>query len=141
MSGSADEATLSVLYERIADLLAQDPAMKLGIVFGSLPAGRATPDSDLDLGVAAATPLDAAAKTRLIEALAGLCGRPIDLVDLQAVSGPLLQQVLTRGKLIYCTDRLLYAAIIRTMLFNQSDMMPYYDRILAKRRKAWIKGS
>jgi hypothetical protein len=24
------------------------------------------------------------------------------------------------------------------MLFNQSDMMPYYERILAERRKAWI---
>ena len=23
-------------------------------------------------------------------------------------------------------------------LFNQSDMLPYYDRILAERRKAWI---
>jgi hypothetical protein len=57
---------------------------------------------------------------------------------LQVVHGPILQQVLTQGKRIYCTDRMLYAALIRTMLFNQSDMMPYYDRILAERRQAWI---
>ena len=112
--------------------------MKLGIVFGSLARGRATPESDLDLGVAATQPLDTAMKTTLIEALTEITGRPIDLIDLRAVSGPILQQVLTQGQLIYCTDQMLYAALIRDMLFNQSDMMPYYDRILAERRKAWI---
>jgi predicted nucleotidyltransferase len=107
-------------------------------VFGSLADERATPESDLDLGVAATQPLDTAMKTMLIETLAEIVGRPIDLIDLQAVSGPILQQVLTQGQLIYCSDQMLYAALIRDMLFNQSDMMPYYDRILAERRKAWI---
>jgi predicted nucleotidyltransferase len=130
--------TPSALSERIACLLARYPAIKLGILFGSLVKGRVTSESDLDLGVAASAPLDIALKTTLIEALAELSGRPVDLVDLQVVHGPILQQVLTQGKLIYCSDRMLYAALIRTMLFNQSDMMPYYDRILAERRKAWI---
>ncbi len=107
-------------------------------MFGSLAAGRATYDSDLDLGVAADHPLDIELKTALIEELAQRLGRPVDLVDLQATSGVILQQVLSKGKLIYCTDRILYAVIIRNMLFNQSDMMPYHDRILAERRKAWI---
>ena len=130
--------TASALIEHIARLLARYPAIKLGILFGSLAEERATPESDLDLGVAAAESLDTAMKTALIEALAEISGRPVDLVDLRVVSGPILQHVLTRGKLIYCIDRTLYAALIRTMLFNQSDMMPYYDRILAERRKAWI---
>lgn len=130
--------TASALIEHIARLLARYPTIKLGILFGSLAEERATPESDLDLGVAAAESLDTAMKTALIEALAEISGRPVDLVDLQVVSGPILQHVLTRGKLIYCIDRTLYAALIRTMLFNQSDMMPYYERILAERRKAWI---
>jgi len=128
----------SALTEPIACLLARYHSIKLGILFGSLAEGRATPESDLDLGVAATQSLDTAMKTTLIEALAEIAGRPVDLVDLQAVSGPILQQVLTQGQLIYCTDQMLYAALIRDMLFNQSDMMPYYDRILAERRKAWI---
>lgn len=128
----------SALTERIVCLLARYPAVKLGILFGSLAEGRMTPESDLDLGVAATVPLDTVLKTALIEALGEISGRPVDLVDLQVVHGPILQQVLTQGKLIYCTDRMLYAALIRTMLFNQSDMMPYYDRILVERRKAWI---
>ena len=138
MSYNPTRKTPSVLTEPIACLLARYPSIKLGIVFGSLAAERATPESDLDLGVAATQSLDTVMKTTLIEALAEISGRPVDLIDLQAVSGPILQQVLTQGQLIYCTDQMLYAALIRDMLFNQSDMMPYYDRILAERRKAWI---
>ena len=88
--------------------------------------------------MAATAALHTALKTTLIENLAEISGRPVDLIDLRVVSGPILQQVLTRGKLIYCSDRALYAELIRTMLFNQSDMIPYYDRILAERRKVWI---
>ena len=127
-----------VIGQQIAHLLTRYPAVKLGILFGSLAAGHATFDSDLDLGVAADYPLAIELKTALIEDLAQLLGRPVDLVDLQMASGVILQQVLVKGRLIYCTDRILYATLIRNMLFNQSDMMPYHDRILAERRKAWI---
>jgi predicted nucleotidyltransferase len=58
------------LIASLVSLLARYPAIKLGILFGSLAAGRATPDSDLDLGVAASHVLDTAMKTALIEALA-----------------------------------------------------------------------
>ena len=138
MSYNPTGKTPSALTAPIACLLARYPSIKLGIVFGSLAKERATPESDLDLGVAATQSLDTVMKTTLIEALAEITGRPVDLVDLQAVSGPILQQVLTQGQLIYCTDQMLYAALIRDMLLNQSDMMPYYDRMLAERRKAWI---
>jgi predicted nucleotidyltransferase len=138
MADDRARETLSVLSEPIAGLLARYPSVKLGIVFGSLARGRATPESDLDLGVAATQPCAPAMKTALIEALTEITGRPVDLIDLRTVSGPILQQILTQGQLIYCTDQLLYAALIRNMLFNQSDMMPYYERILAERRKAWI---
>jgi predicted nucleotidyltransferase len=138
MSVAPERQDPSVIGQNIAHQLARYPAVKLAILFGSLAAGRATSDSDLDLGVAADNPLDMELKTVLIEELAQCLGRPVDLVDLQTASGVILQQVLTKGTLIYCTDRILYATIIRNMLFNQSDMMPYYDRILAERRKAWI---
>ena len=138
MPCSPGRETAAALTERIARLLASYPTIKLGILFGSLAEGRTNPASDLDVGVAATVALHAALKTTLIESLAEISGRPVDLIDLRVVSGPILQQVLTRGKLIYCSDRALYAELIRTMLFNQSDMMPYYERILAERRKVWI---
>jgi len=69
---------------KIARQLACHSTVKLGILFGSLAAGRATSDSDLDLGVAADQPLDIELKTVLIGELAQLLGRPVDLVDLQS---------------------------------------------------------
>ena len=138
MSIAPDIQNPSVIGQKIAHLLTRHPAVKLGILFGSLAVGRATFNSDLDLGVAADHPLDIKLKTVLIEALAQLLERPVDLVDLQTASGVILQQVLVKGTLVYCTDSILYATLIRKMLFNQSDMMPYYNRILAERRQAWI---
>lgn len=124
---------------KIARQLARHPAVELCVLFGSLAADRATSDSDLDLGVAADHPLDVDLKTVLIAELVQLLGRPVDLVDLQTASGVILQQVLVKGTVIYCTDHVLYATLIRNMLFDQSDMMPYYDRILAARREAWTR--
>jgi len=126
------------LERQIARRLARNPQIKLGILFGSVGRGQGRADSDLDMAVAADHPLDASDKMVLIEELAQLTGRPIDLVDLQTVGGLVLQEVLTKGKRIYCTDSHVHAELIKRMLFNEADFMPYRDRILAERRKAWI---
>ena len=126
------------LEDQIAQKLARYPQIKLGILFGSVGRRQATPDSDLDLGVAADRPLDTAEKVALIEELAQLTSRPVDLVDLHLVGGALLRQILTKGKRIYNTDSNLQAELIKKMLFNEADFMPYRDRMLKARRKAWI---
>jgi predicted nucleotidyltransferase len=126
------------LEQQIEQQLSRHPQIKLGILFGSISRGQAKPDSDLDLAVAADRPLEAGEKQTLIEELAQLSSRPIDLVDLQSTGGLLLQEVLTKGKRIYKTDNRLYAELIKKMLFNAADFMPYRDRIIAARRKAWI---
>ena len=74
----------------------------------------------------------------MIEDLALVVGRPVDLIDLQSVDGLILVQALTTGRVIYCANRNLYAELIIKMLYNQVDMMPYRELILEKRRKAWI---
>ena len=74
----------------------------------------------------------------MIEALAKVFARPVDLVDLQSAAGPILAQILTKGRLIYCTDHALYAEIMKRMLFDEADMAPYRRHILTERRKAWI---
>lgn len=126
------------LRDTLTDYLAQQPALKLAFLFGSLNTGTETFASDLDLAVMGAAPLTAAETKRHIEALARRTGRPVDLVDLQATRGPLLQQILQTGTRIYCTDRTLYAELIKRNVFDQADWMPYYNRILAERREAWI---
>lgn len=123
----------------ISAVLGTEPRIRLGVLFGSLARAGGRADSDLDVAVAAAQPLSADEKMDLIRRLAQTCGRPVDVVDLQAATGPILTQALTTGRVIHCTDHTLYAELIKRVLFDEADMRPYRDRILAERRNAWTK--
>jgi predicted nucleotidyltransferase len=123
---------------KLKELMGENPDILLCILFGSLANNKENRDSDLDIAIACRTSLDSLKKQKLIEELALIFGRPVDLIDLKIVSGTLLHQILTNGKLIYCIDHYLYAELIKKMLFNQADMMPYHHRILKERRERWI---
>jgi predicted nucleotidyltransferase len=129
---------LGDIEQRIGEVLTRYPAVTLAILFGSLAAGRAHSNSDLDVAVLATTPLTSQARVNMMGDLALAFGRPVDLIDLSRTHCPLLQQVLTRGRLVLCKDRSQYAELIRRMAYEEADFMPYYRRILAVRRKAWI---
>ena len=126
------------IQRTIEPVLARHSSVVIAIVFGSLASARARFDSDLDLAVAAAAPLTPQSRMSLIEDLALAFGRPVDLIDLNRLHGPLLHQILTQGTVIVCTDRTRYAELIRRLVYDEADFMPYYRRILADRRKAWI---
>jgi predicted nucleotidyltransferase len=126
------------LEHQIAQKLASYPQIKLGILFGSVVRRQARFDSDIDLAVAADRPLGMDEKMALIEEVAQLASRPVDLVDLQTAGGLLLREILTKGIPVHNVDSHLYAELIKKMLFNEADFMPYRDRIIATRRKAWI---
>ena len=123
----------------ISAVLRTQPKIRLAVLFGSLGRTRGRADSDLDIAVAAAQPFTAEEKIELIQNLAAAFGRPVDVVDLQAATGPILAQALTTGRVVHCTDHTLYAELIKRVLFDEADMRPYRDRILAERRRAWIK--
>ena len=110
----------------------------LGILYGSVRRGTAGPESDVDLAVMGHHTLLAADKLAILEELAVLVGRPIDLVDLHAASGVLLGEVLRTGTRIYEADAGLYPELLRRYLLDAADFRPYRDRILAERRHAWI---
>jgi len=125
------------LISAILAAISRRPGIELAILFGSLAAGAGRGDSDLDLAVDAGRRLTASEKMALISDLADGIGRPLDLVDLRAVGEPLLGQILRHGKRILGSDTL-YANVIRRHLFDEADYLPYRDRILAERRRAWI---
>jgi predicted nucleotidyltransferase len=129
------------LEARIEERLAAEPSVALALLFGSVASGRARRDSDIDLAVAGSAPLTADAKTALIADLAVLTGRPIDLIDLGTAGTGILRQALRNGRLVYLKDRALYAELIKRLVFEQADWLPYRDRILAERRRRWIGGS
>ncbi len=132
---SEGSATVQAAIEQV---LARHPSIVVAILFGSLGAGHSRNDSDLDLAVASTAPLDPQIRIQLIEELAVGLGRPVDLIDLAQTHGPLLQQILTKGRLLTCTDRTRYADLLLRVIYEEADVMPYYRRILAERRQAWI---
>ena len=121
----------------ILGVLNTQPEIRLAILFGSLAAGRERADSDLDLAVDAGHRLTAGEKLALMAELAEQTGRPVDLVDLHAVGEPLLGQILRYGNRLLGSETC-YADLIRKHLFDQADYLPYRNRILAERRRAWI---
>ena len=130
--------TPAAIAKEIEKTLKQFPAIKLAILFGSLSQGTAHADSDIDVAVAADTVLNSEQKTQLINAIAQSTARPVDLIDLQQKREPVFGQAITKGKLIFCHDHKLYAELIKTVMFNAADFLPYRSRILKERRKAWI---
>lgn len=127
----------STLKQAILAALSDQSGINLAILFGSLATGDGRLESDLDLAVDAGHCLTASEKIELIAELAVRTGRPIDLVDIQTVGEPLLGQILRHGKRILGSDTS-YANLITQHIFNQADFMPYRNRILAERRRAWI---
>ena len=125
------------LKQTIRAAISTQPDIVLAILFGSLAVGKGNRDSDLDLAVDAGRRLTAREKMALISELAKTTGRPIDLVDINAVGEPLLGQIIRHGKRILGSDTS-YANLIRRHLFDQADFLPYRNRILSERRRAWI---
>lgn len=125
------------LNRTIIAVLNRYPLIRLAILFGSVAAGTARTDSDLDLAVDAGQPLTASDKMSLISELAESTGRPVDLVDIQTAGEPLTGQILKYGIRLMGSDAQ-YASLIRRHLFDQADFIPYRERILRERRRAWI---
>ena len=122
---------------QLREVFAHFPHIVLAVLFGSVASGSTRADSDLDIAVAAHYPLSAEEKISLINALVEQFGRPIDLIDLNVVSEPLLGQIVRHGRRILGSDTW-YGKLISRHLFEQADFMPYRTRLLAERRMAWI---
>jgi predicted nucleotidyltransferase len=128
----------SDLDQKIKYVMARHPSVDLAILFGSMAKDRARNDSDLDIAIASSSTLTAQTHIAIIEDLALVVGRPVDLIDLDRIHNPLLQQILTKGRRVLCQDRTRYAELLLRMVYEEADVMPYYRRILSDRRQAWI---
>jgi predicted nucleotidyltransferase len=124
----------------IRNVLEQYPQIKIATVFGSAARDQLTEGSDIDVAVAAETPLPLAIRLDLATKLSQALQREVDLIDLQDVSGFILQQSLCQGKIILQKDPVLPARLIKRLWFNQADMIPYTRRILAERRRRFLHG-
>ena len=117
-------------------LLSHYPQIKLAILFGSQATGNARPDSDIDLGLLAQTPLSADFKLQLIQTIGAEFGCPVDIVDLYHVPEPITGQVF-KGMRLVGSDTT-YAELLTRHLLNVADFLPLHQRILTERRNRWI---
>ena len=122
---------------RIQSTLQRHSGLELAFVFGSVARGAARDDSDLDIGVQAARALSARQKMDLIGDLAEALGRPVDLIDLRTVGEPLLGQILTHGRRILGSADA-HGRLLSRHLLDAADFLPYAQRIVDERRRAWI---
>lgn len=125
----------------IRRVLEEYPQIQFATLFGSAACGQMTDQSDIDIAVAAQTALSLDVRIELADRLTQALHREIDLIDLQSVSGTILEQSLVYGRLILKKDAGLYAELIKRLWFNQADMMPYTRRILAERRRRFLHES
>ncbi len=88
----------------LLDLLDQRLGVDCLWVYGSVAAGRARSDSDLDVAVLARKRLSAAKLADLRADAEALLGRAVDLVDLDQASPILAFQVLKHGCLVVDRD-------------------------------------
>lgn len=111
--------------------------LELAVVFGSVARRVARADSDLDVAVRYAAPLDAEQKLALIRALGAATGRPIDLIDLRTAGPIVARQALTLGKRLFGTDTDFASQLSRTLI-DYADFAPLIERTLRERREAWM---
>jgi predicted nucleotidyltransferase len=121
-------------------VLEQFPEVKLAYVFGSAARDCLTSMSDIDVAVAAETKLPLETRLTMAMQLSKALHREVDLIDLQEVTGEILQQSLCQGTNLLQQDAGLYARLIRRLWFDQADVMPYRRRILAERRRRFLDG-
>ena len=107
-------------------------------VFGSYSENKQNEKSDIDIAVFEKQKLSGSEKLNISLNLSDKFNKKVDLVDLHSVSGTILHQALVNGKLVFVKDKILYAEIIKKMLFYQADMMPNYNMILKNRREEFL---
>ncbi|WP_439862917.1 type VII toxin-antitoxin system MntA family adenylyltransferase antitoxin [Pseudomonas antarctica] len=88
----------------LTHLLANLPDLMAVYVFGSQGTGEAHADSDLDLAVLAAGPVDPLLLWQLSGELADIVAVPVDLLDLRTVSTVMQYQVITTGHRLWNKD-------------------------------------
>ncbi len=130
----------ATIENEILGVVADDSGLSIIILFGSASSGCMRTESDVDIAVLYDHSLSAHEKVSLTDRLSHRLGRIIDLVDLSAVNGVILRQVLCKGRVLLKRSASDYAALLERLVYNREDMMPYYNRTIQERVGAFAHG-
>jgi predicted nucleotidyltransferase len=110
--------------------------------FGSRVAGRARPDSDLDIGyyrsrTAKSPALDIAVEMRLANALSRVAGRVVDLRCLEPAPLDLKGRILETGVRLYSGDDVARVRLERELLARYHDYKAEFQQMHERRLRAF----
>lgn len=89
----------------VAEMLRTELSGLLGVyLFGSMAAGEARGDSDIDLAVLTHQAVPPVELWELAQKAALLAGRDVDLVDLHSASSVMRMQIVAHGRRLACFD-------------------------------------
>jgi predicted nucleotidyltransferase len=131
---------ISEIIAQAKEVLRAEPGLRLAILYGSAATGKMRAGSDVDIALLFDRPLDAEQKMKLISHLESQLQRDVDLVDLFNLNGTILKQILCKGQVLIQTKPEVLPELIRRMIYNQADMMPYVTRTLIERQQRFTHG-
>lgn len=124
----------------ILDELAGVDGLKILVLFGSQASGGAHDGSDVDVAVLCDHKLNFDERCSIILRLEKRLRKEVDLVDLYSLNGIILKQILTKGKFLIGRGAPDLEKLLSRMIYNQTDVMPYYNRSLKVRRMRFVHG-
>ena len=133
------EAPASQIEKILRKWLLGQPSIRVAILFGSFAKETVRASSDIDLALALNEPFTPEIKISMLESLSGLTDRYLDLVDLNEVGEPLLNQIIQHGKMLKGTRQDYIDLSIQNVNMMQ-DFVPYLERLLAERRERLLYG-
>ena len=112
------------------------PSLRLAMLFGSMAEGRERYDSDVDLGLLDAEPLDADTIFEIGQSIVVKIGWPADIVDLHDAPQP-ITGIALQGKRLFGSDEC-FASLRTRHLIEREDFGRMRERELDKRIEEWI---
>ena len=131
---------ISEIIVQAKEVLRAEPGLRLAMLYGSAATGKMRAGSDVDIALLFDRPLDAEQKMKLISHLESQLQRDVDLVDLFNLNGTILKQILRKGRVLIQTKPEVLPELVRRMIYNQADMMPYVTRTLIERQQRFTHG-
>ena len=133
------DAERNALFARISEFFGLRGDIKLVGVYGSWASGKATVSSDVDIAVAADHKLTTEERIELSSDLSLALKREVDLVDLRALEGLILREVLTNVEWLKKADSDLLADFVLKQIYDDADFARLREYILNEKRKRFIQ--
>jgi predicted nucleotidyltransferase len=96
----------SLKYQIIHQLRTDLPSVQAIYLFGSVVSEHFTEDSDVDIAILPSEPLSSFTRWQLLNQMANVLNRDVDLIDLANATTVMQFQVVSTGERIFATDKL-----------------------------------